>query len=187
MEKELQRTSAQQYTWSELRERAQQLPLVANTYQWSKRSEGLIVPSSIAFINYLNALPAKTHHHTTARPQQTGYASPFHTVDQVMAQLSPKRLLQNLRNLRPPRLPAFPFPGQPKPYHGHHSSGMTPPHDAAYYSEPSDLTAASGAMPNSPHSEPATFSSASKMPPAKKVHRTMPQPPPMPQPMNRCV
>lgn len=41
--------------------------------------------------------------------------------------------------------------------------------------------AASTAMPNTPHSEPKTFTSASKLPPPKSKYRIPPLPSPFPQ------
>lgn len=178
LEKELARTQSTQYTWSQLRERAMQLPLISSTYQWIDRLQGLIVPSNIAFINHLNALPIKSHRPTTVRPAQS--SSPFQKVDQLMAQFSPKRLMQNLRTLRPPRLPAFPFPGQhqhsypPNNGYNHAAHHMNAP---TYAAPNDDLTIASTALPNTPHSEPATFTTNSKMPPSKKGHRIPPAPP----------
>ena len=195
LEQELQRTASKQFSWSDLRQQALQLPLINSTYQWNDRQDGLIVPSNIAFINHLNALPVKGHHNTIpvqqSRPTQAAPASPFRVIDQFIAQLNPRRMMKNLSQLRPPKLPPFPFPGP------HQHANQQPLHvnqQPLYHNQPSHVVqespeevndyhlAASTAMPNIPHSEPKTFTSASKMPPTKNKYRLPPLPAPIPRP-----
>lgn len=199
LDQELQRTASKQFTWSDLRQQALQLPLVNSTYQWNDRQDGLIVPSNIAFINHLNALPAKGHHASTTtqpkRPAQTqaAPASPFRFIDQFIAQLSPRRMMKNLGQMRPPKLPPFPFPA-PNKQRPHQQHPMYTPQQPTHpntqptmHADASDTNveytlAASTAMPNTAHSEPKTFTSASKLPPPKSKYRVPPLPSPFPQP-----
>ncbi len=197
LDQELQRTASKQFTWSELRQQALQLPLVNSTYQWSDRQDGLIVPSNIAFINHLNALPAKGHHTSASaqpkRPAQAAPASPFRLIDQFFAQLSPRRMAKNLSQMRPPKLPPFPFPtpNKQRPHQQHplyntpqqtmHPTPQPTMHADNFDANAESTLAASTAMPNTPHSEPKTFTSASKLPPPKSKYRIPPLPSPFPQ------
>lgn len=70
---------SRQSSWQDLRQKALQLPLISSTYVFNDRSQGLILPSNIEFINYLNAQPFKK-----PKTRQTAPAeSPFGFIDRL--------------------------------------------------------------------------------------------------------